>query len=73
MQAAVDAATDGETPVVAGDNALVPPDINDGYGNAIEPTPLDLDIKARFVDDALAPNVGVGTPPLVDLGCYEHA
>jgi hypothetical protein len=58
----------------AGDNALVPPDVHDmdGDGNTSEPTPLDLDLTRRFVEDLLAPNVGTGTPPLVDMGCYEH-
>jgi len=58
----------------AGSNALVPADVNDvdGDGNTSEPTPLDLDLTARFVEDLLAPNVGVGTPPLVDMGCYER-
>jgi hypothetical protein len=58
----------------AGDNALVPPDVHDidGDGNTSEPTPLDLDFKRRFVEDLLAPNVGGGTPPIVDMGGYEH-
>ncbi len=58
----------------AGDNAFVPSDLNDvdGDGNTREPTPLDLDLARRFVEDLLAPNVGAGTPPLVDMGCYEH-
>jgi Right handed beta helix region len=58
----------------AGDNALMPPDVNDidGDGNTLEPTPLDLDLTRRFVEDLLASNVGAGTPPLVDMGCYEH-
>lgn len=58
----------------AGDNARVPADVNDidGDGNTGEPTPLDLDLTPRFVEDPSAPNVGAGTPPLVDLGCYEH-
>ena len=58
----------------AGDNALVSPDFNDvdGDANTAEPTPLDLDLTPRFVEDLLAPNVGAGTPPLVDMGCYER-
>lgn len=58
----------------AGDNALVPADVHDvdGDGNTTEPTPLDLDLTMRFVEDLLAPNVGAGTPPLVDVGCYER-
>jgi hypothetical protein len=58
----------------AGDNALVALDSIDidGDGNVGELTPLDLLLQPRFVEDPLAPNVGSGTPPLVDLGCYEH-
>ena len=44
----------------------------DGDGDITEPTPLDLDLTPRFVDDPLAPDVGAGTPPLVDMGCYEY-
>jgi Right handed beta helix region len=58
----------------AGDNALVPSDLNDvdSDGNTRESTPLDLDLTRRFVEDLLAPNVGAGIPPLVDMGCYER-
>jgi hypothetical protein len=58
----------------AGHNGLVLPDLTDvdGDGNTNEPTPLDLDLTLRFVEDLLAPNVGAGTPPLVDMGCYER-
>jgi predicted outer membrane repeat protein len=58
----------------AGGNALVPADVNDidGDGNVLEPTPLDLLLAPRFVEDPLAPNTGAGTPPLVDMGCYER-
>jgi hypothetical protein len=58
----------------AGSNLLVLPDLTDidGDGNTAEPTPLDLDLTLRFVEDLLAPNVGAGTPPLVDMGCYER-
>jgi predicted outer membrane repeat protein len=58
----------------AGDNALVPPDQNDidDDGNTVEPTPLDLLLQPRFLEDPLAPNVGAGTPPLVDMGCFEY-
>lgn len=45
----------------AGDNQRVP------FGVL-----LDLDGEPRFVDDLLAPNVGHGTPPLVDMGAYER-
>jgi hypothetical protein len=58
----------------AGDNSLVGPDVFDidGDGDLAEPTPLDLRLHARFVEDPLAPNTGSGTPPLVDLGAYER-
>jgi hypothetical protein len=58
----------------AGDNALVGPDVFDidGDGDLAEPTPLDLRLHPRFVEDPLAPNVGQGSPPLVDLGAYER-
>jgi hypothetical protein len=57
----------------AGDNTRVPPDglDLDGDGDVLEPTPLDLDGTPRFVDDP-APDVGNGSPPLVDLGAYER-
>lgn len=32
---------------------------------------LDLDGRARFVDDPFAPDTGVGTLPIVDLGAFE--
>jgi len=44
----------------AGDNSVVPVGVT-----------VDLDGVARFVDDPAAPNVGVGTPPYVDMGAYE--
>ncbi len=58
----------------AGSNALVPPDVNDidRDGDTLEPTPLDLDLTRRFVEDLVAPNFGAETPPFVDMGCYEH-
>jgi hypothetical protein len=58
----------------AGSNALVAADVLDldGDGNTTEPIPFDLDGHARFIDVPSAPDVGAGTPPLVDLGAYEH-
>ncbi|MBI5433535.1 MAG: hypothetical protein HZA52_11960 [Planctomycetes bacterium] len=58
----------------AGDNAGVGPDANDidGDGNLLESTPFDLNSKPRFTDLPLVPDTGLGTPPLVDLGCYER-
>jgi len=35
-------------------------------------TTTDLDGLPRFYDDPAAPNVGHGTPPLVDMGAYER-
>jgi hypothetical protein len=32
----------------------------------------DLAGQPRFVDDPAAPNIGAGTPPLVDMGAYER-
>lgn len=51
----------------AGDSNSVPPDYADldGDGNKIEPTPLDLDYFARFIDgDCNDSNI-------VDMGAYE--
>ncbi len=57
----------------AGNNNTVPLDVFDLDGDADvdETIPLDLDDNPRLVDDAEAPDSGVGTPPLVDLGAYE--
>ncbi|MCC7173208.1 MAG: hypothetical protein IT459_22355, partial [Planctomycetes bacterium] len=58
----------------AGDNAGVGADLNDvdGDGDLLESTPFDLNAKPRFTDLPLVPDTGAGTPPLVDLGCYER-
>lgn len=50
----------GSPSVDAGSNALVPSGVA-----------LDLDGLARFFDDALTSDTGVGTPPIVDMGAYE--
>ena len=57
-----------------GANALAAADHadQDGDGNALEPSPFDLDLAPRFADVPQAPDLGSGTPPLVDLGCYER-
>ncbi len=61
----------------AGDNAAVPPDIDDADrdGDRSERLPHDHARSVRFVDDALAKNVGLALPPtypaIVDLGAYE--
>lgn len=65
----------GSPCIDAGANAEVPADWLDldGDGNTAEPLPLDLAGAARFQDDPNAPDVGAGTPPLVDMGAYERA
>ena len=45
----------------AADNTAVPVDMT-----------TDLAGNPRFVDTALAPDTGNGTPPIVDMGAYEH-
>ncbi len=52
---------DGSPCLDAGDNAAVPVS-----------TTKDLGGSPRFFDDPAAPNVGLGTPPHVDLGAYER-
>lgn len=48
------------------------PCIDAGQNSAVPAGTLsDLDGFARFYDDPAAPNVGQGTSPLVDMGCYE--
>ena len=63
------------SPVIdAGSNAMVPadqPDLDDD-GNTSEPLPRDLAALARFVDDPAMVDSGLGGPPIVDLGAYEH-
>jgi hypothetical protein len=58
----------------AGNNLALQPDYADidGDGNTTEPVPLDLDLTIRVADDPLAPDVGNGTAPFVDLGAYER-
>jgi len=43
----------------------------DAGNNAYITTTLDLAGGPRFVDIPAAPDTGLGTPPLVDLGAYE--
>ncbi|MEP0845410.1 MAG: right-handed parallel beta-helix repeat-containing protein [Phycisphaerae bacterium] len=52
---------DGSPCLDAGRNSYVPAGVT-----------TDLDGLARFYDDPLAPNVGDGTPPIVDMGPYER-
>jgi hypothetical protein len=58
----------------AGDNTAVPPDVADldEDGDTSEPTPLDLDLNPRFVDDPCTHDTGNGDPPIVDMGAYEY-
>ncbi|MBI4578886.1 MAG: right-handed parallel beta-helix repeat-containing protein [Planctomycetes bacterium] len=58
----------------AASNALAGPDRADldGDGNTTEPTPLDLDGGPRFINVPEAPDVGVGPPPIADMGPYEY-
>lgn len=59
-----------------GDLHLLPnsPCIDAGDNAAVVPGTLtDVSGQPRFYDDPGAPNVGVGTPPHVDLGAYERS
>lgn len=64
----------GSPTIDAGDNSYVPADITDldADGNKTEPVPLDPDGHLRFSNDPAAPDTGIGTAPLVDIGAYEH-
>jgi Immunoglobulin I-set domain/PKD-like domain len=46
----------------------------DSGNNAAVPGGVTTDVAGlpRFFDDPAAPNVGAGTPPLVDMGAYER-
>src|SRR5207237_586928 len=46
----------------------------DSGNNAAVPGGVTTDIAGlpRFFDDPAAPNVGAGTPPIVDMGAYER-
>ncbi|MBL7152900.1 MAG: right-handed parallel beta-helix repeat-containing protein [Phycisphaerae bacterium] len=49
------------------------PCIDAGNNSAVPPTLLtDLAGLARFADDLSAPDIGSGTPPIVDMGAYEN-
>ncbi|UCC32668.1 MAG: hypothetical protein JSU86_10365, partial [Phycisphaerales bacterium] len=64
----------GSPCIDAGDNAALPPDTSDldRDGNTTEPTPLDLDGAPRVFDDPSTADSGHGTPPIIDIGAYEH-
>lgn len=51
---------DGSPCIDAGNNSLVPPE-----------SEFDLDGNPRFVNDFGMPDMGEGTAPIVDMGCYE--
>jgi hypothetical protein len=63
----------GSAAADAGANFLVPADLFDldGDGDITEPLPIDLAGAARFTDDPMAPDTGLGAAPLVDMGAYE--
>ena len=64
----------GSPAIDAGNNAFVPADRLDvdANGNALEPVPLDLDLRARHVDVPSVPDTGAGVAPIVDIGTYER-
>ncbi|NLE59754.1 MAG: hypothetical protein GX616_15460, partial [Planctomycetes bacterium] len=66
--------SNGSPCIDAGDNAAVPADTPDldGDGDTTEPLPFDLLGGLRFFDDPFAIDTGLGTPPIVDMGAYEH-
>lgn len=58
----------------AANNFMVPVDglDLDSDGNTTELTPIDLSGRPRFINDPFTPDTGVGTPPIVDIGAFEH-
>ena len=65
----------GSPCIDAGDNNAVPIDsanVDDDCDTA-EILPVDLAGNPRFTDDPLAPDVGIGTAPIVNMGAYEGA
>jgi len=63
----------GSPCIDAADNTAVPADEDDldNDGDVDEPLPSDLHGLPRFADDPDAPDSGVGSPPIVDMGAYE--
>jgi hypothetical protein len=65
----------GASPAIdAGDNSVLPADSLDldSDGDTTEKIPVDLEGKARLVDDPVVADTGKGTAPLVDMGAYEE-
>jgi hypothetical protein len=64
----------GSPCIDAGDNTAVPADEFDldADGDTAEPIPFDLAGLPRFLDDPKTIDTGNGTPPIVDMGAYEH-
>jgi len=64
----------GSACVDAASNSAVPADTADldNDENTTEPTPVDIDMALRFIDDPYTSDTGAGTPPIVDMGAYEH-
>lgn len=56
-----------------GDYHLRPgsPCIDRGYNDDAGSCIIDLDGRPRFFDDPSTPDTGVGTAPIVDIGCFE--
>ena len=65
----------GSPCIDAGDNSAVPVDLAnvDDDCDTAEILPVDLNGSPRFTDDPLAPDVGIGTAPIVNMGAYEGA
>jgi predicted outer membrane repeat protein len=63
----------GHPAIDGGDNTALPADALDldQDGDLLEPLPLDYHGQPRRIDDPQAPDWGVGTPPLVDMGAAE--
>lgn len=58
----------------AGNNEAMPSDVLDldNDGDTTEPTPYDLRHNARFLDNPASPDIGNGSPRVVDMGPYEY-
>lgn len=59
----------------AGDRHVLPgsPSIDSGDNSLVTSgVTTDLDGAPRFADDSSAPDVGAGSPPIVDMGCFER-